>query len=65
MPYGGHLASDAPATVVALAAQALVVLLDYGGGAPKTTEDINVFRELLASISGGQIRLSVPGLAPL
>ena len=54
MPYGGHLASDAPATVVALAAQALVVLLDYGGGAPKTTED--VFRELLI-ISGGDNRL--------
>ena len=27
VPYGGHLASDAPATVVALAAQALVALL--------------------------------------
>lgn len=55
VPYGGHLASDAPAEVVALAAQALVVLLDFGGGAPRTTEDVNVFRELLAGIDGADI----------
>jgi len=60
LPYGGHLASEAPGTVVALAAQALVVLLDYGGAgeAPAAgTEDpprCNVFRELLAGIEGGE-----------
>ena len=53
LPYGGSLAAEAPTTVVALSAQVLVALLDYGDAAAEPTDARhNVFRELLGAISG-------------
>jgi len=76
LPYGGALASEAPTQLVTAAAQLVIALLDFGepasreppsdeaGGPPPPR--VNVFRELLAEISGPEAyELAFDGLARL
>ncbi|KAJ8611150.1 hypothetical protein CTAYLR_003576 [Chrysophaeum taylorii] len=65
LPYGGALASEAPALLVTASAQVAIALLDYGASAQQQEQGANVFRELLADLSPDTFEFIFDGLARL